>query len=213
MRHFSVGTSIGGQVLPQVSTHRHLGLILHECLSWSPHIQSVVTKVSQRLGLLFRLRNQLPALVTRELYVTCIHLEYSSIVWSGLSQTDSSRLERLNRRAARLITRCSRLCDLPHSVLLARAGLQELSQRRRLGQALFTFRFANVNLPAHILDGLALAPRLSLSTSLPASPRENAPASSCTQKHSETLPGPCTLLSLYGILFLLLSCLLLLFNP
>ena len=157
MRHFSVGTSIGGQVLPQVSTHRHLGLILHECLSWSPHIQSVVTKVSQRLGLLFRLRNQLPALVTRELYVTCIRpvLEYSSIVWSGLSQTDSSRLERLNRRAARLITRCSRLCDLPHPVLLARAGLQELSQRRRLGQALFTFRFANVNLPAHILDGLA----------------------------------------------------------
>ena len=45
MRHFSVGTSIGGQVLPQVSTRRHLGLISHECLSWSPHIQSVLHQI------------------------------------------------------------------------------------------------------------------------------------------------------------------------
>ena len=83
--------SIDGQMLPQVSTLHHLGLVVDENLTWSAHVQSVTAKVSQRLGLLWRLRNRLSGLVLRELYTTCIRpvIEHSSVVWSSISSTDS----------------------------------------------------------------------------------------------------------------------------
>ena len=149
--------SIDGQMLPQVSTHRHLGLVVDEHLTWSAHVQSVTAKVSQRLGLLWRLRNRLSGLVLRELYTTCIRpvIEYSSVVWSGISSTDSVKLERLNRKAARLISNTKCRSDTPHDILLARAGLQELSHRRHLFQVLFTYRFVHTDLPSHIVEGLS----------------------------------------------------------
>ena len=42
-----LGVSINGQMLPQVSSHRHLGLVVDEHLTWSAHVQSVTAKVSQ----------------------------------------------------------------------------------------------------------------------------------------------------------------------
>ena len=84
-----------------------------------------------------------------------IYEEYASVVWSGLSSTDCSRLERINRRAAQLITRTKRTDGLPHDLLLAWAGLADLIARRHLHQALFVYRFAHQLLPSHILDGLA----------------------------------------------------------
>ena len=94
---------INKNIIPQVSSHRHLGLILHECLSWDCHIDHVVLKASAKLGFLRRLANRLDPLVIRDLYMFCIlpAAEYASEVWSGLSTTDAIRLEKLNRRAAR----------------------------------------------------------------------------------------------------------------
>ena len=42
----------------------------------------------------------------RSVYLTSVRpiLEYAQLAWSGLSATDSRKLERLQRRAARLIT-------------------------------------------------------------------------------------------------------------
>ena len=111
---------IDGQMLPQVSTHRNLGLVVDGHLTSSAHVQSVTAKVSQRLGLLWRLRNRLSGLVLRELYTTCIRpvLEHSSVVWSGISSTDSVELERLNRKAARLISNTKCRSDTPHDIYL-----------------------------------------------------------------------------------------------
>ena len=98
---------IDKNIIPQVSSHRHLGLILHDCLSWDCHIDHVVLKASAKLGFLRRIANRLDSLVIRDLYMYCIlpAAEYASHgeVWSGLSTTDTIRLEKLNRRAARLI--------------------------------------------------------------------------------------------------------------
>ena len=115
-------------VLPQMSSHRHLGLVLNESLSWSSHVDAVVLKASQQLGLLFRLRSQLPRLVLRDLYTIGIRpvLEYALVVWAGLSKSDHCRLERVNRRAAQLVTGITRSGAVPHKILLSHAGLPEL---------------------------------------------------------------------------------------
>ena len=68
-------------------------------------------------------------------------LEYAQLAWSGLSATDNRKLERLQRRAARLITG-ERLGEqsrgnIEHDLLLSRAGLSTLSSRLCLAIKLF----------------------------------------------------------------------------
>ena len=157
---------INKNIIPQVSSHRHLGLILHECLSWDCHIDHVVLKASAKLGFLRRLANRLDPLVIRDLYMFCIlpAAEYASEVWSGLSTTDAIRLEKLNRRAARLILKVpsSSQISQDHDILLARAGLQLISIRRKLRQAMFCFKYFKGFHPEHLklaIDNWLPAPR------------------------------------------------------
>ena len=125
---------LDGQHIPQVTKHKHLGLVFNSRLSWSDHTTFVRSKAAKKLGLLRRIRRRLPALVVRTLYITCIRptLEYASGAWGGLGVQDANRLERLQRCAARSIARVSISDKLPHDLLLARAGLEPLSVRRLL---------------------------------------------------------------------------------
>ena len=151
-----------GDTICQVSSHRHLGLIFHETLSWHDHVTHLCLKTSQQLGFLTRFRRRLPSLVIRQLYITCIRpaIEYASLAWCGLRKGDHSTLERVQRRAARLITNLSPRSDTPHAILLARAGLEPLVSRREKAQACFMYRLnINKSLPSHLqrfLDSLLL---------------------------------------------------------
>ena len=127
---------INGNHIAQVTRHRHLGVTFNERLSWKDHVHDVLTKSAKKIGLLRRLGRQLSSTVVRDLYAFSIRpgIEYGSIVWSGLSSSDAARLERLNRSAARLITKTSLSSDLSRELLLARAGLPSLSTRRLMAQ-------------------------------------------------------------------------------
>ncbi len=143
---------VGGNVLQQATSHRHLGLVFNETLTWTNHVDHIVKKSSQRLGLLHRLRGQLSGAITRDLFFTCVRplIEYASIAWSGMFNHDVTRLNRVNRRAARLISGISRSENIPGDIVLARAGLQPLHQRRRLAQTLFVYKVQNDLLPDHL---------------------------------------------------------------
>ena len=47
MAHASISLSINGELIKQVTVHRHLGLQLDECLTWSAHAARVICKLSQ----------------------------------------------------------------------------------------------------------------------------------------------------------------------
>ena len=127
---------INGNQIAQVTRHRHLGVTFNEQLSWKDHVHDVIKKSATTIGLLRRLGRQLSSTVVRDLYSFSIRpgIKYGSIVWSGLSSSDAARLERLNRSAARLITKTSPSSDLSRELLLARAGLPSLGTRRRMAQ-------------------------------------------------------------------------------
>ena len=63
---------LDGHTLPQVKSHKHLGLVFNESLKWSIHVTQTVIKAAQRLGLLTRLRKQISGVILRELYTTCV---------------------------------------------------------------------------------------------------------------------------------------------
>ena len=150
-RASSVEVAISGKVLPQVSSHKHIGLVFNDQLTWSNHVDLVMSRVSSQLGLLHRLKGIWPKLAIRTIYLTCIRpkIEYASVAWSGLSVCDSDRLEKLQRRAARLITGLPCRSNTPRAILLARAGLTSLQKRRQGRRLLLAARCFN-DVPAHM---------------------------------------------------------------
>ena len=157
-RPVSLGVSLNGQPVPQVTTHKHLGVIFNDTLTWDDHIHAVCSKASQRIGLLRRYSKRLPSLSIRHFYCTAIRpaMEYAAIAWCGLSASAEALLEKVQRRAARLICNIKLFSDTPHNILLARAGLQTLECRRRIEQAVFAFRFLHGgSLPQHLTLGLS----------------------------------------------------------
>lgn len=157
----SVAVSINGEPIRHVVNHKHLGLVFDSHLSWSAHATALVNKVSQRVGLLRRLRCRLPPLVIRSLYLTAIRpaLEYTIVAWSGIRSGDAQRLERVQRSAARLITGISPSDRLSSEILLARAGLDPLHLRRQAACAAFAFSLSPGNhdhFPPHMAATLTV---------------------------------------------------------
>ena len=146
--------SLNGKPVQQVYTHRHLGVIFNEFLSWSDHIETIVQRASQRIGLLRRVQHQTSQLILRDIYLACVRpmLEYASVAWAGLSVCDCSRLERCNRSAARLIAHIPVRSQLPHQIILARAGLEQLSLRRSAACTVFAHKFICGSVPDHLSD-------------------------------------------------------------
>ena len=106
MQPISLSITLSGKTIQQVSKHKHLGLLLNSTLTWRDQVDTICSKAAQRIGLLYRLRRRLSKLALRSVYLTAVRpiLEYAQLAWSGLSATDNRKLERLQRRAARLIT-------------------------------------------------------------------------------------------------------------
>ena len=152
MQRVDVQTLVNSTPIPQVTFHRYLGVTFNETLTWSNHVAGLTMKASAKIGFLRRLGKRLDSLVLRDLYLCCIRpaLEYACVVWSGLSTTDTLRLERCNRSAARLIARLSPSSDVSHELVLARAGIQTLQRRRQAAQAKFCCRALGSRLPSHL---------------------------------------------------------------
>ena len=148
---------INGNHITQVTRHRHLGVTFNERLSWKDHVHDVIQKSAKKIRLLHRLGRQLSSTVVRDLYAFSIRpgIEYGSIVWSGLSSSDAARLERLNRSAARLVTKTSASSDLSRELLLARAGLPSLGTRRRMAQCMLIRKAYLGRHPRHLQRALS----------------------------------------------------------
>ena len=129
-----INVHLDGTPLPQVTTHKHLGIIFNSRLSWSDHTSYVIGKASKKVGLLRRFRCRLPCLVLRSLYLSCVRptLEYACGAWSGVGSQEALRLERTQRAAARVIAGASLKDKLSAELLLARAGLDPLARRRQV---------------------------------------------------------------------------------
>lgn len=153
---------IDSLMIPHVSSHRHLGVTFNETLSWSDHVDNVISSASAKIGFLRRLRNNIDQLVLRELYCVCIRpaMEYASLVWAGLTKTEANRLEKCNRSAARVIAKVSIRSDLPRQLLLARAGLDTLQERRNVAQVKLCIRACSATnkgrrLPDHLQSAIS----------------------------------------------------------
>ena len=93
-------------VIDRINTHRHLGVYLTSSLDWSFHVNDICLKANRKLAVLrnvkFLKRGTLDLLY--KVTVRSV-IDYSLPVYGNNSkQTDIARLERLQYRAAKLVT-------------------------------------------------------------------------------------------------------------
>ena len=133
-----------GSDIKRVRSICYEGVILDEHLSWKEHVSKVFTKVSERLGLLGRIR------VCLVLPVLCYHscaISPVIITWGELSVECKIRLQRVQNRAARIIVRRDSTCEA-----LKILGWSNLETIRKRNKSILVYKCLNNLIPQYLSD-------------------------------------------------------------
>ena len=97
--------SIDNKALELKSQHPYLGVIFHQSMSWSHHIDHLCGKATKSLNFLKRNISKCSKEVKITAYLTSIRplLEYASCVWDPHQLYLINTLEKVQRRAARWV--------------------------------------------------------------------------------------------------------------
>ena len=96
-----------GTTLSVVSQHKHLGLVLESSLRWTSYVDHIIRKALNKLHLIHRIRGTLSCSALCFLYKTYVRpiIEYASLPYCNIPVVLSDRLERFQRKAARVCLR------------------------------------------------------------------------------------------------------------
>ena len=91
--------------LEQVSSTKFLGIVVDDKLSWKPHVDKICKLISRNIGIINRLKTQLPLNSLLMLYTSLIspYLHYGLLVWGNANQTLLDRILLLQKKALRII--------------------------------------------------------------------------------------------------------------
>ena len=119
---------------------KSLGMHIDRHLSWSEHIHKISKKISSAIGAFKRARPFISCKTAVQVYTALIqpHFDYCCSVWDELGGTLATKLQKLQNRAARVITRSS--YDADAGALLTLLQLDNLSIRRKKIKAQLKFK-------------------------------------------------------------------------
>ena len=145
-----IALSLLGTELEKVNSVKCLGVDIDEYLTWDNHMLSIRKKVTRNLGVLRRVK---PFLKTENLiviYRSIIepYFTYCCIVWDSISETQIANLQKLQNRAARIITGASYLQR--SSDVLCELGWMTLEAMRKRQKAILMFKILNGLTPPYL---------------------------------------------------------------
>ena len=146
--------TLDGVQLAVVMKHRHLGVDIEHDFGWSSHVSAVLNKASSRLHMFHRLKSSLNRPALKYLYTTYIRpiIEYASIAVTPLPVYLQDRIERFQRKAARICLNLPLFTPVNHSSILHSLELPTAESRRKLKLVLFAHAIYFEYAPQHILD-------------------------------------------------------------
>ena len=157
LNDYTMNIHIDGVPINQSNQSKSLGLIIDENLSWKAHIHEISKKVSSGIGALKRVRPFVSMHTAIKIYKGLIepHFDYCSAVWDGLTQQLSEKLQTLQNRAIRVITKSS--YDTSSRFLLSSLDWDNLSVRRAQQKVNLMYKCINNLAPAYLCN--LFAPR------------------------------------------------------
>ena len=99
--------AIDGKALNRVSEYKYIGVVLDASLTWNAHVDYLISKVRKRLAMLGRIRKNINMYTAGTVYTSFVLpiLDYCETVWSCCGSVNTDKLEKLQRRAARIVMR------------------------------------------------------------------------------------------------------------
>ena len=144
--------SIGNTQLNSVSSQKLLGLHIDETLSWTQHIDYLCSVISSRISLLRQLSYYVPENIQKIYYQSHVlpMIDYGSISWGSISKMNIERINKLQKRAARIILKADN--TTPSVEMFQKLGWMAVSQRINYDKAVLTYKALNNLTPAYISD-------------------------------------------------------------
>ena len=98
-------STVLSEIVDRVSEFKYLSVVLDENLSWKAHVKYLIAKGDKGVAMLGRLWKNLTIAAVNAMYKSLIApiFDYCDSVWSCCNKCDAGRLERLQRRAARIV--------------------------------------------------------------------------------------------------------------
>ena len=145
--------SFDGQRIQPVPSHKHLGLTLSTDLRFHDHVNTVIKTINSQLGPVYAVAKFLPRKVLCDIYKTYIqpHFDYCDVIYDcNISIADTTRLQTLHNRIARLITGTMKRSSTDR--LLDELGWVRLQTRRKMHRLTYFHRlfYNNPPLPSYI---------------------------------------------------------------
>ena len=143
--------------LESVESHKHLGLILSNDLSWTKHIESIVKSVSPLIDVLKKLKYDLDRTTLETTYFSFIRpkMEYGCQIWDNCSNRDSDMLENLQLDIARIVTGARK--GTSHDLIYSETNWQTLSKRRELFKLKHFIKIVNNEAPEYLKSLLPMS--------------------------------------------------------
>ena len=130
---------IGDVLIEGVKEERDLGVIIDDKLTFHCHTGLVMKKANAVLAVIKKSFDCLDMKTLPILYKTLVRpiIEYANTVWGPIYIGDQKKIERIQRRATKLLPELS---QLPYQERLKKLNLPSLMYRRKRGEMLMVYR-------------------------------------------------------------------------
>ena len=130
---------MNGRKLEKVEEEKDLGVIVDNELKFHKQSAAAVKKANQKLGMIKKSFASLDENILPSLYTSLVrsHLEYGNTIWGPHFKGDVIAVEKVQRRATKLVRPIK---DLPYEERLRHLNLPSLMHRRRRGGMIFTYK-------------------------------------------------------------------------
>ena len=137
-------------VLEEVESHKHLGLLINNKLSWSDHISTIINSASKMLDVLKRLKYTIDRKSLETIYFSFVRpkLEYACQIWDDCNERDSEHLENINLCAARIVTGAKR--GTSHALIYRETNWESLADRRKSVKLKFFHKIVHGEAPEYL---------------------------------------------------------------
>ena len=148
----SVSIKINNEPLKKVKCAKYLGMTIDENLRWGNHIDTLAKKVSQRLGILRRMKRIVPQITLKTIYNSLIlpQFDYADVVYDSCTETDKDRLQRLQTKAAQILTGSKPRTH--RNDMYKELKWMSLQNRRNSNKSILMYKCQNSLAPAYLTD-------------------------------------------------------------
>ena len=144
--------SIREEHIEVICNTKYLGVQIDENLTWKNQTKSVTENASRAIGFLKFAKHFLPEAIAKTLCTSIIkpHFQYCCSVWGCCNSTDILQSQRLQNRAARLVTNSH--FDAPSTPLIQSLGWKTIEELINRQVNLTVFKCLNNIAPKYVCD-------------------------------------------------------------